>query len=310
MKKIKYIGKAEYCYANSTAMLLASIGENISPHKIEVLSGIGLGAFLDEDSNSLFFSNLCAKPDEGINRALTILGFSFDEINSEDPNNPPFDKLREALTLGPVVLGPLDLGLLAYNPRSNGATGADHFVLAYSIDAERIYLNDPYGFPQVSLSLEQLEKAWRADKISYKRGHYRFWANPKRIKSPSEDEIYQSAMQSFAGLYQASRNKAENKKSLIASEAILHQANRIRQNITTPDEIGFLTRFMLPLSASRALDYADFFASHNTELAELKSDQAALFGRAHVSAVGKDWENTYDTMTELAKIEGFFGKKF
>lgn len=308
--KIKYIGKAEYCYANSTAMLLASVDENISPNKIEVLSGIGLGAFFDESSNSLFFSNLCAEPDEGISRALDILGFSYVEKNSEDPNNPPFDELRKILSFGPAVLGPLDLGLLIYNPSMTGAIGADHFVLAYSMDDKKIYLNDPYGFPQVSLTFEQLKEAWRADKISYKRGYYRLWAKPKREKSPTEKEIYESTMQSFVKIYQASREKAKNDKRLIGAEAILFKANRIRQKIATPDEIGFLTGFMLPMSASRALDYAEFFDAHDSKLAELKRAQATLFGKAQVFTVGKDWENLYTTMIELAKIEDSFEKNF
>lgn len=308
--KIKYIGKAEYCYSNSTAMLLASIGENISPNKIEVLSGIGLGVFLDEKSHSLFFSNLCAEPDEGISRALNILGFSYDEKNSDNQNNPPFDELKKVLASGPAVLGPLDLGLLVYNPSSTGAIGADHFVLAHAMDDERVYLNDPYGFPQVSLTLGQLKEAWQADKISYKRGYYRFWNNPKRIKTPTEREVYESAMQSFVELYQKSRAKAAKDKRLIGSEAILFEAERIRQKIATPDEIGFLTGFMLPMSASRALDYAEFFDAHNPKLAEIKRAQATLFGKAQVFAVGKDWENFYTTLVELAKIEDSFGKNF
>lgn len=308
--KIKYIGKAEYCYANSTAMLLASIGENISPNKIEVLSGIGLGAFLDEKSKALFFSNLCAEPDEGISRALNILGFSYDEKNCVDQNSNPFDELKEVLAFGPAVLGPLDLGLLVYNPNSIGAIGADHFVLAYAIDGDRVFLNDPYGFPQVSLTLLQLKEAWRADKISYKRGYYRFWTNPKRIKSPTEKEVYELAIQSFAEIYKASRKKAENNKRLIGSTAIIHEAERVRQKIATQDELEFLTGFMLPVSASRALDYAEFFDAYNPKLAELKRTQAQLFGKAQVFAVGKNGESFFTTMTELAKVEDSFGMNF
>ena len=307
---IKYIGKAEYCYANSTAMLLASIGEDVYPKRIEVLSGVGLGAFLEQNSNSLFFSNLCAKPDEGISRALTILGFQFEERNSDTPDNPPFEQLKEVLVSGPAVLGPLELGLLAYNPNSKGPIGADHFVLAYAMDDERVYLNDPYGFPQVSLTLEQLKEAWRADTVSHKHGYYRFWFNPKRVKSPTEKEIYDSAVESFKELYKASREKAIRDNRRIGSEAILHEAERIREGKAGVDEIGFLTGFMLPMSASRALDFADFFDAYNPELAELKRKQAPLFGKAQVYAVAKDWENLYETMKELAKIEDLFSSRF
>ena len=43
-----------YCYANSTAMLLASAGETVSPRLIEVLSGVGLGAFQNRDGLPFF----------------------------------------------------------------------------------------------------------------------------------------------------------------------------------------------------------------------------------------------------------------
>ncbi len=42
---ISYIGNGDYCYANAAAMLLAANSENIAPSRIEVLGGVGLGAF-------------------------------------------------------------------------------------------------------------------------------------------------------------------------------------------------------------------------------------------------------------------------
>lgn len=51
MRQFHYIGKAEYCYSNSAAMLLASISENIKPETIEVSAGTGLGAFLVKNAN-------------------------------------------------------------------------------------------------------------------------------------------------------------------------------------------------------------------------------------------------------------------
>ena len=41
---LAYIGNGHYCYANVTAMLLASVGETVPPGQVEVLSGAGLGA--------------------------------------------------------------------------------------------------------------------------------------------------------------------------------------------------------------------------------------------------------------------------
>ncbi|MEK6960815.1 MAG: hypothetical protein AABX47_06580, partial [Nanoarchaeota archaeon] len=51
----KYIGNGAYCYANCIAMLLDSIGEDISPGTAEVLSGVGIGAFWDENRKTGLF---------------------------------------------------------------------------------------------------------------------------------------------------------------------------------------------------------------------------------------------------------------
>lgn len=48
-----YIGKSEYCYANSAAMLLASAGYTVPPGTIEVLTGMGVGAAWIEASDAL-----------------------------------------------------------------------------------------------------------------------------------------------------------------------------------------------------------------------------------------------------------------
>ena len=95
INKFPYIGNGAYCYANSTSMLLASIGENISPSKIEVLSAVGLGAFLLKNTNLLFFG--WEVPDNGIDNALKILGFEPSRKNTSKSKQPPFNKLRKYL---------------------------------------------------------------------------------------------------------------------------------------------------------------------------------------------------------------------
>lgn len=42
-----YYGNGAYCYANSASMLLSTIGEEISPSLIEVLTGFSLGAAIE-----------------------------------------------------------------------------------------------------------------------------------------------------------------------------------------------------------------------------------------------------------------------
>ena len=158
---IPYVGNAAYCYADSTAMLLAAAGEQVSNSTIEVLCGVGLGAMWSAPSETLFFGNLASPPDVGISRALALLGFRFTEHIGAADDPPPFEALRSALVQGPVVLGPVDMGYLRYNPSYPNLSGGDHFVLAYRMDEREIGLHDPGGFPYVTLPLDELALAWK-----------------------------------------------------------------------------------------------------------------------------------------------------
>ena len=43
---LSYVGNGPYCYANSAAMLLDSVGEAVEPRLLEVLSGCRAGSLL------------------------------------------------------------------------------------------------------------------------------------------------------------------------------------------------------------------------------------------------------------------------
>ncbi len=72
MKILTYVGKSEYCYANSIAMVLKGLGEDVEPGVIEVMTGMGVGLTWDESAGMLWFGS--SSPDVGITRALTLLG--------------------------------------------------------------------------------------------------------------------------------------------------------------------------------------------------------------------------------------------
>lgn len=304
MQSVSYIGNGAYCYANSTSMFLAPIGENVSPSIIEVLSGVGLGAFLLKGTNPLFFS--WEKPDNGIDNALKILGFNCKAEKIPKTQPAPLEVLRKDLEECPVVLGPLDMECLVYNPSHPSLGGADHFILAYYMDDNEIRLHDPAGFPCVSLSLDDLKVAWKAERVGYGREYYRYWTNPKRISNPTEEEIYKSALKLFKLLYNHSQQRSEKEGWIIGKEAILSVANGIKTGQATKDEIEQLTYFALALGAKRALDYAKFFEPWASELANLKRKQAELFGKTHSLAVKEDWNAAADTLQQLAEVEESF----
>jgi hypothetical protein len=287
-----------YCYANSTAMLLASIGETISPRLIEVLTGVSLGAFQTPDGLP-FFSGRCGLPDKGISTALDLLGFACDEEASDQAEPDPLDRLPALLEASPVLLGPLDMQHLAYNPMRPQFPGVDHFVLALGSDGERIRLHDPAGFAHALIGHDDLRKAWRADPIQYKSGHYRYWTMPRRLRTVGDDELHARAMTHFRDLHRLAVKTGETiDGALIRDWAAL--ADRAALN---PRQIGHLTHFALPLGAKRAMDYAAFFDRREKPLAELKRAQAVAFGATHSHLVAKSYQAAGDTLRQLASIE-------
>ena len=247
-----------YCYANSTAMLLASIGETVSPRLIEALTGVGLGAC--QTPNGLrFFSGFAGLPDQGISAALDMLGFDYEKTSFDQAEPDPIDRLPELLRHSAVILGPLDMQHLTYNPLRPPFPGVDHFVLALGMQDDMVRLHDPAGFAHALIGRDDLKAAWRADSIVYKRGHYRSWSQPRRIREVSENELRQQALTFFRGLYAGAEALAKQHKAKIDGALIRDWAQTMARNGFDGGQLGHLTRFALPLGAKRAMDYAAFF---------------------------------------------------
>lgn len=303
IKKIPYIGNGPYCYANSLSMLLTLIGENISPSIIEVLSGVGLGAVFLKDKNLLFFS--FETPDNGINNVLYLLGFEKSVKTFPKKAPPPLKELIKDLEKSPVVIGPLDMGYLIYNPHHQNLRGVDHFIFVYKMNEKEIFLHDPTGFPCVSLLLSQLESAWQSN-IGYGNKNYTYWTVPKQTKKPSQFEVYQNAIKFFKKLYLIMENVAKRGNYLIGSQAILKTVERIKENKISQEEVDQLIYFALPLGAKRALDFAIFFDFKDNDLARLKRKQAELFGLSQALTTQKNWPALTKVLRELAFVEDQF----
>jgi len=297
---ITFYDSSWYCYANCTAMLLSAIGEQVSPRLVEVLSAVGLGASIIRDLP--FFGEL-TPPDRGISQALDLLGFTFTEAAAGTPDEAHLDYLPAVLREGPAVLGPLDMVHLSYNPLRPPAPGADHYVVAYASDGERIHLHDPAGFAHVFIERTQLARAWRAESIGYRRGYYRYWTAPRRATMPSSDEVYDRAIATFRELYRDAERRAAADKRLIGRGALLALAEVVRAGSLSDAQRGHLTRFAVPLAAKRALDYASFFAGRQATLHTLKLEQARAFGSCLTHLVAASWAAAAAEIAGLAQIE-------
>ena len=302
-----YVGNAAYCFSNSVSMLLSSIGETVSPSRIEPLTGMGLGAQWHPQKNLIFFD--LYSTDLGISMALDLLGYTYDEQAYAADSALPLDDLRTTLAGGPAIIGPLDMGCLSYMPGHKYMRGADHYVLALAFENETLRVHDPAGYPHALLPRDDLERAWRAEAIAYRRGAFRYWTSPAIQTRPANQEVYDTALAGFRALYANARqgNASEvASASAVGAEAIFAAADVVAAGEPPKDLVGHLESFALRLGARRALDMAEFFRGGHDALADIKDTQAQLFGRAHTDVAQRDYTALAATLRTLAETEHTF----
>jgi hypothetical protein len=295
-----FFDSAWYCYANCAAMLLSARGEEISPRLIEALSAVGLGA---SSKHGVFFFGELTTPDKGLSQALTLLGFQYEEGCAQAGEIAPLAHMETLLDECPVILGPLDMSHLVYNPMRPKAPGADHYVLACQMQGAKVCLHDPAGFAHVSIDQAHLAAAWRADSISYKRGSHRYWTKPIRCQEPTPSEIYQGALGIFQDLYRQAEQTAAREQRPIGRDALLTLAKDVSDQALSQQQRGHLIFFALPLGAKRALDYAAFFGERHQGLRQLKLEQAKAFGACHSSLMQEAWLDAGKELAKLADME-------
>ena len=279
--------------------------ESLLKRIVEVLSGVGLGAFWVTESQKLFLSGIASAPDVGLSRSFGLLGFTVTEEVEPDGEPMPIEALNLQLGKGPEVLGPLDMDELSHHPNARGANGVDHFVLALHAEDGAVVVHDPAGYPAVPVDVESLGRAWRADLIEYRRGAYRRWHSPIRVEDPSPGRIAASAILSFVQAYRDSRTIGDP-NALAGPEAVEALVETIRRKELLDPGLEHLRTFALPLCVRRALDYSRYLGGYNPGQADLKSRQAWHLGRAHVAACRSSWEHLADRLMNLADLEHEF----
>jgi len=287
-----------YCYASAAAMFLSSTGHEISPRVIEVVSGVGIGGTFITEEGLAYFGNYATF--KGVTKAMEILGFAVETAAQDDPTPVPFDRLEKLLESSPVLVGPLDMRYLEYNP---DRMSDEHYIVVDRIEGDRVFVHDPCGFPHVFIGRASFARAWRADVLDRKTAFYRHWANPLRLTSPPDGELYDRAMVFFKEVYRQAEERARNGQ-LIGKEAMVLLATLTAAGKLNRMQRGHLTHFVVPLGAKRALDYACFFQPHHATLHRLTTEQAKIFGTLQGYLVKEEWEGAGAEFAKLAELEG------
>ena len=295
-----YFGDVSLCYSYSLAMALDAYGYDFKAEFLEAIMVMGNGASIvkeDERHPLVFFDN--GMPDLSISHSLKILGFDFEEFYLKDGTEVDLEeikgKLESFLSNGPVVLGPLDMGHLTYNPNHTILYGVDHFVTVYALDGQYLYLHDPAGFACMKVTFNDIIEAWKAEAIDYKRGAYSMWGNFKKVKSPSQTEIYQETARLIRARYLDGQNNV-----------LECYAKAVAENGLNTEQKQLHQYFSFKLAAVRNLYLSKFLKDHDPEGARLKEELATLFGQAHLSCLKEDYQELAHLLYQIAKVDGRF----
>ncbi|RSJ05527.1 peptidase [Streptococcus mitis] len=295
-----YFGDVSLCYSYSLAMALDAYGYDVKAEFLEAIMAMGNGASIvkeDDQYPLVFFDN--GMPDLSISHSLKILGFDYEDFYLKDGVEVDLEevkrKLETFLSNGPVVLGPLDMGHLTYNPNHTILYGVDHFVTVYSIDDQYLYLHDPAGFACMKVAFNDILEAWKAEAIDYKRGTYSMWGNFKKVKSPSQTEIYQETARIMRARYlDGQSNILEFYAKVVAENGLNTEQKQLHQY------------FSFKLAAVRNLYLSKFLKDHDPEGARFKEELAALFGQAHLSCLKEDYQELSRLLYQIAEVDGRF----
>ena len=295
-----YFGDVSLCYSYSLAMALDSYGYDFKAEFLEAIMVMGNGASIvkeDEQHPLVFFDN--GMPDLSISHSLKILGFDYEDFYLKNGAEVDLEEIKRKLETflfnGPVVLGPLDMGHLTYNPNHTILYGVDHFVTVYDIDDRYLYLHDPDGFACMKVAFNDILEAWKAEAIDYKRGAYSMWGNFKKVKSPSQTEIYQETAKIIKTLY------------LNGQSGVLEcYAKAVAENGLNTEQKQLHQYFSFKLAAVRSLYLSKFLKDHDPEGARLKEELASLFGQAHLSCLKEDYQELSNLLYQIAEVDGLF----
>ncbi|MGW6460833.1 hypothetical protein ACWF94_33725, partial [Streptomyces sp. NPDC055078] len=159
-----YIGSGPYCYANSLAMMIGP--DAPPPAVIETLTGSPFGVQLIGGTLPLF-DPYGWDPEIGLDDAVELLGLRCERSAGGTPGEA-LDRLRAACARGPVLAGPLDLGLLLYRPGTPVVSdGGDHYLVVLAVEGDTVLLHDPQGHPYATLPAAAFAASWRGESVAY-----------------------------------------------------------------------------------------------------------------------------------------------
>jgi len=270
------------------------------PGLLECMTGMPFGALFLQFETPLFFpSHADLNPNSGMSRALSILGWTCTQWEGDNVESA-LEALEASLKNGPVLLGPLDLGFLPYDPNHRLKRGGDHFIVALKLEGGRVQVHDPQCYPFAVLPVDDLMRAWNATDLGYATSVYTLRGDFREDRHVSIDDMLKATLENARELIHAAPSGAV----FFGGSKAFRLAAEVIRGGPPKDFAGLLVHFVLPIGARRCLDAADFMkSSDQAETAEWLVKKAESYGLAQYYATNEDWKSTEGLFEALAEIE-------
>lgn len=300
-----YTGWRTNCYATSLNMILNRKGDPKPIPYIDCLTTLPFGPFIY--NRKIGFAVMGVNPEKGLDFALSLLGYQC-TLTFGSSEREAIERLKGNLGKGWVLIGPVDMSYLTYDPFCKKKRGADHYIVAVDFNNEFVWVNDPEGYVEVPIPWEDFLKSWEARRIYYKKGTYsqRFFG--EKTQSLPEKVVFRTILQKIVSIIE---NRELPEEALFGEEAIRCFAGDLLRKGVSVLELTFT----FPISNQRCYDSAIFLAqdqfTNNTlkKAAKTRMKQARLFGKCRLLANKQDMQGLSQTLNQIADLDDLYMKE-
>ena len=296
-------------------MILQSKGECYQLPFMECITTAPFGfVYAPEDKGGFAVSGY--NPHVSVGRALRLLRYD-NNFRSFSSSSVALGFLRRTLEKDAVLIGPVDMGFLTYDRYREFKLGSDHYLVATEVDdGNVVVVNDPDGYVQVPIPIADFLRAWKADRIQYKRGPYSLWTIGRRRGKTPRRRIYK------ATLRLALRNLRERQEVKRAGRIVYCTGPKAIQRLADDIKrkrssrwLRFYSTFTFRASAQKCFDSSIFIKeapSSNASLSrasEIRMTQARLYSRTQLYGASNKFSQVSRTLSSISQLEEDFEKQ-
>ena len=299
---VPYTGEMSYCLIKSLKMVLDYQGHVYPLGWLEVVSGEPFGFVYVRDKQRFFAVNGYVYQRAG-EHLLRILNFAYTYTSSPD-DATALASLEEALKVGPVAVGMLDMGYLSYIAGHQQLRGVDHAIVVLALQPDAVIVHDPEGYATMPLPLADFLEAWKRDVYTGKP--YGLWRIGEQGQPPTEEKVWEKtlarARENFA--WEAEEFSPGGPLLLYGPAAMRALAVDLRD--WPQIDLGSLPRFSWRVSSQRCHASAIFLREKLPTASAIRWEESQLYGQLQHASVANARDALPVLLERLADLEEKF----